>query len=91
MKREQSRQSKPLSRREVIKTSGVLGTAALLTGAGRLWAGGSDKIRLGLIGCGGRGTYDTPNCLNAAPNVELVAMDGHPSARGRSGDEYQAG
>jgi predicted dehydrogenase len=61
-------------RRDVIKKSGVLGTAALLTATGRLWAGGSDKIRLGLIGCGGRGTYDTPNCLNAAPNVELVAM-----------------
>jgi len=58
----------------MIKTSGLLGAAALVTGAGRLWAGGSDKIRLGLIGCGGRGTYDTPNCLEAAPNVELVAM-----------------
>ncbi len=74
MKREHSRESKGLSRRDVIKTSGLLGAAALVTGTGRLWAGGSDKIRLGLIGCGGRGTYDTPNCLNAAPNVELVAM-----------------
>jgi predicted dehydrogenase len=74
MKREQSRESQGLSRRDVIKTSGLLGAAALVTGTGRLWAGGSDKIRLGLIGCGGRGSYDTPNCLNAAPNVELVAM-----------------
>ena len=74
MKREQSQDPKGPSRRDVIKTSGLLGAAALLTGTGRLWAGGSDKIRLGLIGCGGRGTYDTPNCLNAAPNVELVAM-----------------
>ncbi len=32
------------------------------------------RIQVGLIGCGGRGTYDTANCLNAAPNVELVAM-----------------
>jgi len=74
MKREQSGESKGLSRRDVIKTSGLMGAAALVTGTGRLWAGGSDRIRLGLIGCGGRGTYDTPNCLNAAPNVELVAM-----------------
>jgi predicted dehydrogenase len=74
MKREQSRESQGPSRRDVIKTSGLLGAAALVTGTGRLWAGGSDKIRLGLIGCGGRGSYDTPNCLNAAPNVELVAM-----------------
>ena len=39
-----------------------------------MFAAGSDKIRIGLIGCGGRGTYDTTNCLNCAPNVELVAM-----------------
>lgn len=31
-------------------------------------------IRLGFIGTGGRGTTDTINCLNSAPNVELVAM-----------------
>lgn len=74
MKRTLSREPKRLSRRDVIKTSGMIGTAALLTSTGRLWAGGSDKIRIGVIGCGGRGTYDTTNCLNAAPNVELVAM-----------------
>jgi len=39
-----------------------------------MYAAGSDKIRVGLIGCGGRGRYDTTNCLNAAQNVELVAM-----------------
>jgi predicted dehydrogenase len=74
MKRETLQNSALLSRRDLIKKSGVLGTAALLTGTGRLWARGSDKIRVGLIGCGGRGTYDTTNCLNAAANVELVAM-----------------
>jgi predicted dehydrogenase len=74
MRQQPSGEPKQLSRRELIKTSGALGTAALLAGTGRLWAGGSDKIRLGLIGCGGRGTYDTTNCLNAAEGVELVAM-----------------
>jgi len=74
MEHELSQEPKGLSRRDLIKTSGLVSTAALLAGTGRLWAGGSDKIRIGLIGCGGRGTYDTPNCLNAAPNVELVAM-----------------
>jgi len=74
MKHEQSREPKRVSRRDVIKASGIVGTAALLTGTGRLWASGSDKIRIGLIGCGGRGTYDTTNCLNCAENVELVAM-----------------
>jgi predicted dehydrogenase len=48
--------------------------AAVLSGTGRMFAAGSDKIRVGLIGCGGRGTYDTTNCLNSAENVELAAM-----------------
>ena len=63
-----------LSRRDFVKASAALGAAAWASGASRIFAGGSDKIRLGLIGCGGRGTYDTTNCLNAAENVELVAM-----------------
>ena len=40
----------------------------------KMFAAGSEKIRLGLIGCGGRGTLDTTNCLSCAENVELVAM-----------------
>lgn len=74
MERGTSQGPERLSRRDLIKTSGIVGTAALLTGTGRLWAQGTDTIRVGLIGCGGRGTYDTTNCLNAARNVELVAM-----------------
>ncbi len=74
MQEKQTQKSGRMSRRELIKTTGALGTAALLSGTERLWAAGSDKIRIGVIGCGGRGTYDTTNCLNAAENVELVAM-----------------
>ncbi len=66
--------NKNVSRRDFIKTSSAVGAAALLSGTERMFAAGSDKIRLGLIGCGGRGTYDTTNCLNSAENVELVAM-----------------
>jgi len=66
--------NKNVSRRDFIKTSSAVGAAALLSGTSRMFAAGSDKIRLGLIGCGGRGTYDTTNCLNSAENVELVAM-----------------
>jgi predicted dehydrogenase len=40
----------------------------------RAYAAGSDTIRVGLIGCGGRGTFDTSNCLKAAEGIELVAM-----------------
>ncbi|OHB75459.1 MAG: hypothetical protein A2Z25_06930 [Planctomycetes bacterium RBG_16_55_9] len=63
-----------LSRRDFIRTSAALGAGTWALGASRIYAAGSDKIRIGLIGCGGRGTYDTTNCLNCAPNVELVAM-----------------
>ncbi len=63
-----------LSRRDFIKTSAAFGAVTLASPASRMFAGGSDKIRLGLIGCGGRGTHDTTNCLNCADNVELVAM-----------------
>lgn len=63
-----------LSRRNFIKTSAALGAAVWASGSSRIFAAGSDTIRIGLIGCGGRGTYDTTNCLNCAPNVELVAM-----------------
>ena len=62
-----------LSRRDFVKAS-ALGAAALAAGNSRIFAAGSDKIRVGLIGCGGRGTYDTTNCLNSAQNVELAAL-----------------
>jgi predicted dehydrogenase len=37
-------------------------------------AAGSDEIRVGLIGCGGRGSGAADQVLRAAPNVKLVAM-----------------
>ena len=61
-----------LSRREFVAGAAAV-TAASVLGS-RAYAAGSDKIRLGLIGCGGRGTFDTGNCLRAAEGVELAAM-----------------
>jgi predicted dehydrogenase len=37
-------------------------------------AGGTDRIRVGLIGCGGRGTGAAMDCVNAADGVDIVAM-----------------
>ena len=37
-------------------------------------AAGSDVIRIGLIGCGGRGPGAAVNAMNADPGVRLVAM-----------------
>jgi myo-inositol 2-dehydrogenase / D-chiro-inositol 1-dehydrogenase len=50
---------------------------AIATGFGNLpavRAAGSDEIRIGLIGCGDRGTGAVENAFNAAPGVKLVAM-----------------
>jgi predicted dehydrogenase len=68
------------SRRDFLKTAGAIaGTAALLgTFPGGVHAGGNDTLRVGLIGCGsprgGRGRGAAMQCVNAGPNVKLVAM-----------------
>lgn len=54
--------------------AGAFSVAALSGLSPRAYAAGGDKIRLGVIGCGGRGTHDSSRCLAAAENVELVAM-----------------
>ena len=65
-----------LSRREFVRgaAAGAMSLTAASVLGSRAYAVGSDKIRLGLIGCGGRGTYDTGNCLRSAEGVELVVM-----------------
>ncbi|GIV04556.1 MAG: dehydrogenase [Fimbriimonadales bacterium] len=63
-----------LTRREFLKASA--GVAALATLPVELFAHaqGSDKLRVGLIGCGGRGTGAAIDCIDAHPSVELYAM-----------------
>ncbi|OHB63256.1 MAG: hypothetical protein A2Y76_07480 [Planctomycetes bacterium RBG_13_60_9] len=70
------RKQEGYSRRGFMKgaAAGAVSLAAASTFNPRAFAAGSDTIRLGLIGCGGRGTYDTGNCLKATQGVELVAM-----------------
>jgi myo-inositol 2-dehydrogenase / D-chiro-inositol 1-dehydrogenase len=63
------------SRREFIKTTAISGAAAALLATGNYaYAQGSDKIKIGLIGCGGRGTGAAAQALTADPGVVLVAM-----------------
>ena len=66
----------PVTRRTFIKSASVAAGAlaaaqASITGA---WAAGSDEIRIGLIGAGGRGTGAVQNAIKAAKGVRLVAM-----------------
>jgi predicted dehydrogenase len=62
-----------LTRRDFVKTSAAV-AAALAVGTERMFAAGSDKLRVGLIGCGGRGRDAVKDCINADKGVELVAM-----------------
>jgi predicted dehydrogenase len=68
----------PASRREFLKASTgvVLGgaLAAQLAIPPNVHAAGSDVLRVGLIGCGGRGTGAAAQALNADKNVKLTAM-----------------
>ena len=50
------------------------GTAAGLSLARSAHAAGNDIIKIGLIGCGGRGSGAAVNALGADPNTRLVAM-----------------
>jgi len=63
------------SRRQFLKTSAGLAMAAATINVGRsAWAAGGDTIKVGLIGCGGRGTGAATDALDADSGVRLVAM-----------------
>jgi predicted dehydrogenase len=66
-----------LTRRDFLKTASVASMATLaggLSGTGALFAAGSDTIKIGLIGCGGRGTGATIDAVMSSPGVEIIAM-----------------
>jgi myo-inositol 2-dehydrogenase / D-chiro-inositol 1-dehydrogenase len=64
-----------LSRRDFLKASAVsAASAALLASGNYAHAEGSGRLRVGLIGCGGRGTGAAVQSLVGSPNMELWAM-----------------
>ncbi len=64
-----------VSRRDFIGTAAAAtSAAALLSRTGRVFAASPDKIRVGLIGCGGRGTGAARDCVQSSQGVEIVAM-----------------
>jgi predicted dehydrogenase len=72
----------PLTRRSFVQATAA--TAAAVTAGlalpGRLraaapaGAGGADVLRIGLVGCGGRGTGAAVDAMRGSERVELVAM-----------------
>jgi predicted dehydrogenase len=69
-----------LSRRDFLATASLASAAsvvsaeAILAAAPGLHAAGDDTLKVGLIGCGGRGTGAALNALAADKNVKLVAL-----------------
>jgi predicted dehydrogenase len=64
----------PWTRRDFLKTAGAASLAAAIPGNLGLHAAGTDAIKVGVLGCGGRGTGAALDALNAAPGVEVVAL-----------------
>lgn len=67
------------TRRNFIKTAGVATVGTLIPKSTILasesaWAANSNTLKVGLIGCGGRGTGAAEEALNAEDNVILSAM-----------------
>ena len=60
------------TRRRFLGRSAV--TAGALAAAPAVHASGNDLLRVGLVGCGGRGTGAATQALQADKNVRLVAL-----------------
>ena len=64
------------TRRELLRSSAVAAGSLVMSGAaGPLaFAAGSDTIRVGVVGCGGRGSEAAQNCFDSSPGVKIVAL-----------------
>ena len=66
------------TRRDFLKTATTAALATAIAPGTRAFAGqragGSDAIRIGVVGCGGRGTGAVEDAINSSPGVTLVAM-----------------
>lgn len=64
------------TRRDFIRTAAGTGIAAtVLPSFAAGWTnGGADTVRVGVIGCGGRGTGAAFNALEAHPSTRIVAL-----------------
>jgi predicted dehydrogenase len=64
-----------VSRRSLLKTTAAAGASVFTFLQPRLVRGaGKEKLRAGIVGCGGRGTQAIVDTLTGNENVELVAM-----------------
>jgi predicted dehydrogenase len=67
-----SEKNKSISKRHATTAAGAVALAGAV--ANVVHAQGSGKIKIGLLGCGGRGNGALRQCLQADPGVELIAL-----------------
>ena len=69
-------QKQKFTRRELLKSSAVSAGALMLGSAAvpLAEARGSDTIRVGVVGCGGRGSGAANDCVKSSPGVKIVAL-----------------
>src|SRR5512142_1007715 len=73
----QSSEPQETSRRAFLKTSATVAAAATLGSlelSRSAYAAGTDTLRVGMIGCGGRNSGAAVQALTADPGARLVAM-----------------
>ncbi len=63
-----------VSRRSLLKAGAAVSAGVLASAGGRVFAAGSDKMGVAIIGCGSRGTKDAVDFLHSADGLEMVAM-----------------
>ncbi len=63
-----------MKRREFVKAGAVLGAAAALPKFSFAQMGGGKKLKVGLIGSGGRGCGAVVNALESSKDIEIVAV-----------------
>src|SRR3954462_12975077 len=68
--------SDTFSRRNFLKSSAAVGAAATIASLGTNYAHaqGQGRIKVGLVGCGGRGTGAATDAIHASSLVDIVAM-----------------
>jgi len=66
-----------MERREFLKNSTGAGIAAWTAVSAAQVRGANDRLRVGLIGCGGRGTFDSRLMRGTPEDIQAVARENY--------------
>ena len=80
-----------MTRRHFLKTSGAATALAGFTIATHTYGAGDNTLRVGLVGCGGRGSGAAAQALSTGENVVLTAMGDVFEDRVQSSRKYLLG